>query len=63
MEIDELISGVIIKKMDEALGKRSNVALRVPFLKAFLLKKEDFTDPFLAFLGFVGNILAEFLSN
>jgi len=63
MEIDELISGVIIKKMDEALGKRSNVAPRVPFLKASLPEGKDPTNPFFALLDSTGNIPAKSLGN
>jgi len=63
MEIDELISGVIIKEIDEALGKRSNVVPRIPFLEILLLKREDLTDFSFAFLDFVNNIFTKFLSS
>jgi hypothetical protein len=59
MEINELISGVIVEEMDEALDERSNVAPRVPSLKAPLLEREDLINPSLALLGSAGNISAE----
>jgi len=63
MEIDELISGVIVKKMSETLGKKSNVASRIPFLKVSLLEREDPINSFFTLLGSAGNIPAKFLNS
>jgi hypothetical protein len=63
MEINELISGVVVKEIDKALSERSNVAPRIFSLKAPLLERKDPTDPSFALLDFTGNTPAEPLSN
>ena len=63
MEIDELISGVVVEEVSKALSERSNVASRVPSLKIPLPEGEDPTDLSFALLGSAGNTPAELLSN